>query len=100
MHCDASSMGLSGMLLQQDDNGKLRLVHTVSKKITDAESRYHSSRLELIAIVWTVTRLRHLLIDIKFVIVTDCQALVHLNSQKTGNPQIARWASLLSEFKF
>lgn len=100
VHCDASSIGLSGMLLQQDVDGKFRLVHAVSKKTTSAKSKYHSSRLELMAIVWTLTRLRHLLIGINFVVVTDCQALVHLNSKKIVNPQIARWASLLSEFNF
>jgi hypothetical protein len=31
---------------------------------------------------------------------TDCQAIVHLNTQKTVQPQIARWATLLSEFDF
>lgn len=32
--------------------------------------------------------------------VTDCQALVHLNTKKTSNPQIARWATLLSEYDY
>lgn len=43
-------------------------------------------------------RLRNFLIGIKFVVYTDCQALVYLNAQKTKNPQIARWYSSLSEY--
>lgn len=33
-------------------------------------------------------------------IMTDCQALVHLNAKRTSNPQIARRATLLSEYDF
>lgn len=31
---------------------------------------------------------------------TDCQALVHLNTQKTISPQVARWATLLTEYDY
>jgi len=100
LHCDASAEGLSGMLLQRGEDQNLHLVYAVSKKTTITEKMYHSSRLELMAIVWSVTRLRHLLIGIHFTIITDCQALVHLNAKKTQIPQIARWASLLSEYDY
>lgn len=36
----------------------------------------------------------------QFIIVTDCQAIVHLNTKKTVNPQVARWANLLSEYNY
>jgi len=54
LHTDASSLGLAGMLLQEDDSGKLSLVHDFSKKTNEAESKYHSSKLELMAIVWSL----------------------------------------------
>ena len=38
------------------------------------------------------------LIGIKFVIMTDCQALVYVNPLKTKNPQIIRWLSSRFEF--
>lgn len=41
-----------------------------------------------------------MLINIHFKIVTDCQALMFLSTQKTKNPQIIRWTNLLSEFNF
>jgi len=72
----------------------------VSKKTTTAERNYHAGKLELMAIVWSVIRLRHLLIGIQFIIVTDCQAIVHLNTKKTVYPQVARWANLLSEYSY
>jgi len=100
LHCDASSVGLSGMLLQRGEDKRLHLVHAVSKKTTSAERHYHSSKQELMAVVWSMCRLRPYLIGIKFLVVTDCQAIVHLNTQKTLNPQVARWATLLSEYNF
>lgn len=100
LHCDASCVGLSGMLLQRGDDGRLHLVHAVSKKTTPAEKNHHSTKQELLAVVWSMSRLRHYLIGIKFLVVTDCQAIVHLNTQKTLQPQVARWATLLSEFNF
>jgi hypothetical protein len=38
--------------------------------------------------------------DINFLIIIDCQAIVHLNTQKTVNLQIVRWDTLLSEFNY
>ena len=52
LHTDASAVGIAGLLLQKDESGRLRLVYCVSKKTSEAESKYHSSRLELLAIVW------------------------------------------------
>lgn len=75
-------------------------MHAVSKKTTTAERHYHSSKQELMAVVWSMCRLRPYLIGIKFLVVTDCQAIVHLNTQKTLNPQVARWATLQSEYNF
>jgi len=100
LHCDASAVGLSGILLQQGDDGKMHLVYAVSKKTTATESIYHSTKLELMAIVWSVARLRHLLVNIKFLIVTDCQALIHMITKKTQNPQIARWATLMTKYDY
>ncbi|UYV74293.1 hypothetical protein LAZ67_11002900, partial [Cordylochernes scorpioides] len=99
-HCDASAEGLAGMVLQMDEDCKWRLVYCVSKKTTEAEKMYHSSKLELMAIVWTLDRLRQFLVGIKFTVVTDCQALVYMNVKKTTNPQIARWYNLIQEYDF
>jgi len=88
------------MLLQRGEDKRLRLVHAVSKNSTSAERHYHSSKQELIIVIWSTCRLRPYLIGIKFLVVTDCQAIVHLNTQKTLNPQVARWATLLSEYNF
>ncbi|KAK8779234.1 hypothetical protein V5799_019427 [Amblyomma americanum] len=100
VHTDACANGLAGILLQADENDVLRPVYYVSKKTSPAERFYHSSKLELLAIVWTIERLRPFLIGIEFTLVTDCQALVYLNATKTLKPQIARWFDMLQEYTF
>lgn len=82
-----------------NDGGRTAFSKT-TKKTTTAKENHHSSRLELMAMVWSMNRLRYYFIGIKFSVITDCQAIVHLNTQKTVQPQIARWATLLSEFDF
>jgi hypothetical protein len=72
----------------------------VSKKTTEAETRYHSARLELLAVVWSVERLRSLLIGIPFKVVTDCQAIVYLNRKRSINPQVVRWFATLQEYDY
>lgn len=100
VHTDASSVALSGMLLQGPSATKLHMVYAVSKKTTIAESKYHSSRLELHAVIWTLNRLRPYLLGIRFTVVTDCQSLIYLNIHKTVKPQVARWFEVLQEFEF
>jgi transposase InsO family protein len=100
LHTDASAVGIAGILLQRDQGNNLRLVYCVSKKTTEAESRYHSARLELLAVVWSVERLRSLLIGIPFKVVTDCQAIVYLNGKRSINPQVARWFATLQEYDY
>lgn len=76
----------------------MRPVYCTSRKTSDAETRYHSSKLELLCVVWAVNKQRQFLLGIKFTVVTDCQALTYLNSGKSVNGQIARWYDALQEY--
>ncbi|UYV69407.1 hypothetical protein LAZ67_6003487 [Cordylochernes scorpioides] len=85
VHCDASAEGLAGMLLQEDEDCKWRLVYCQIGADGDSVD---------------LDRLRQFLVGIKFTVVTDCQALVYMNAKKTTNPQIARWCNLIQEYDF
>lgn len=101
VHTDASSLGLGAMLLQSGDGVRpLQLVYCISKRLTEPESKYHSSKLELMCVVWAVNKWRHFLIGKKFMIITDCQALVYLKTHRDTHPQIQRWHDLLLEYDF
>ncbi|CAI6372209.1 unnamed protein product [Macrosiphum euphorbiae] len=99
LHTDASALGLGAMLLQSSVEGDpLKLVYCASRKTSDAETRYHSSKLELLCIVWAVNKLRQFILGIKFTVFTDCQVLTYLNSSKSVNAQVARWYDALQEY--
>ncbi|GBN39698.1 hypothetical protein AVEN_217445-1 [Araneus ventricosus] len=100
VHTDACADDIAGMLLQLGSDDKWHLVYCVSKKTTETENKYHSGKLELMAIVWTLERLRKFLLAISFTVVTDSQALIYMNAKKSSNPQIARWSPLIQEFNF
>lgn len=100
LHTDASAAGLAGMFFQHDGEGRMRLAYAISRRTSEPERRYHSGKLELMAIVRAVSRLRAMLANVEFTIVTDCQALCFLDSQKTLNPQVIRWHDLLSEYNY
>lgn len=91
VHTDASAVGLGAMLLQSTEEGApLQIVYCISKKLGAAETHYHSSKLELMSMVWAVDKWRHILLGVKFSIVTDCQAVVYLRTHKNTRPQVTR----------
>lgn len=47
LHTDVSSKGVAGMLFQLDEDDTLKLVYAVSRKTSDVDAMYHSSKLEL-----------------------------------------------------
>lgn len=76
------------------------MVYVISRKTTEVEATYRSSRLELLAITWALKRLHMFLIRIPFVIVTACRCVLNIQAWKPQSSQIARWISEISEFNF
>lgn len=74
LHTDASKYGYGSMLLQQDpEDMKLHPIYYSSRKTTDAEPKYHSYELEVLAIISSLKKFRHYLLGIHLRIV------LHLN---------------------
>ncbi len=73
--CDASLTGGSGVLSQGDDLSTANIVAFWSGKFSSAQRNYPVHELELLAIVESLKRFRHLLHGIKFRIFTDTRAL-------------------------
>jgi hypothetical protein len=99
-HTDASSAGYGAVLLQTHGDGKKHVIAYFSKVTQGAESRYHSYELETLAVVKALQHFRHYLIGLKFVIVTDCNALKATERKKDLLPRVARWWIYLQDFDF
>ena len=55
LETDASSLGLGAMLSQKQDDGKFHPVAYASRELKGGEGKYHSSKLEFLALKWAVT---------------------------------------------
>jgi hypothetical protein len=98
LHTDASSVGLGAMLIQFDSITKAKhLVYCCSRSLSDAEKKYHSTKLEVLAVIWALDKLRPYL-DREFTLVTDCNAIVFLNRNRSSTSQLSRWFDLVQEF--
>lgn len=101
LHCDASSHGVAGILLQRqliDDS--FHPVMYYSKRTTDVEAKWHSFELETMAIVSSIKRFHVYLQGIPFKVLTDCNALTQTLVKKDINPKIARWALFLECYDY
>lgn len=96
---DASHCGLGAVLLQDGGDGQ-RPVAFISKRLTDAETRYHANELECLAVVWALKKLRAYLYGRKFCVQTDSSAVRWLCEKNELTGKFARWILRLQEFDF
>ena len=54
VHTDASESGLGAVLYQDQEDGTTRVVAYASKSLSKSEKRYHSSKLEFLALKWSI----------------------------------------------
>ena len=55
MHTDTSEQGLGAVLYQDQDDGTTRVITHASRKLSKSEKRYHSSKLEFLALKWSIS---------------------------------------------
>ena len=97
---DASSVAISGVLLQEFDGKRFPIAY-VGRKLLDRETRYSVIKLECLALIYTMQKLRYYLIDRFFYVETDHSPLVFLNKYKQcANSRLTRWSLQLQEFRF
>jgi transposase InsO family protein len=72
----------------------------MSKKTSDAQRKYSSYELEVLAVVEALKKFRVYVLGTKFKIVTDCDAFTKTMSKKDLNTRIARWALTLQDYDY
>jgi hypothetical protein len=99
--CDASNYCVGAVLEQQDAaTGKWHPVEFFSKRLSSSERNYCATDREFVAIRLSLTRWRHFLIGVKFLILTDHAALTYLQKSDGVNRRNVRWLDFLSQFNF
>ncbi|PIL26935.1 hypothetical protein GSI_10073 [Ganoderma sinense ZZ0214-1] len=96
---DASLTGASGYICQGDDVLTAKMILFWSGKLIP-HTKLSVHEQELLAIVESLKRFRHLLYGTEFRICTDHESLEHLMNQKNLSPRQHRWMDVLNEFRY
>ena len=95
LECDASGIGLGGVLLQ---DGKP--VAYFSEKLSGPSLNYSTYDKELLALVRTLETWQHYLWPKEFVIHSDHESLKHIRSQAKLNRRHAKWVEFIESFPY
>lgn len=93
-------MALAAILLQKQKTDQWAPVAYYSQSTNDAESRYHSFELEMLAVVKLIERFHIYLYGIQFTVIINCHALVYAINKAHLSPRIARWTLRLQSYSF
>ncbi|GJU44250.1 putative reverse transcriptase domain-containing protein [Tanacetum coccineum] len=93
VYYDASGLGLGCVLMQRG-----KVIAYASRQLKIHEKNYTTHDLELGAVVFALTILRHYLYGTKSVIYTDHKNLQHIFSQKELNMRQHCWIELCSDY--
>ena len=96
---DASAHAVSA-ILQQEQDGVLKVICYASRVLQPSETSYCSTKLELLAVIFGLKQYRHFLLCRNFIIRTDNAALTYLLRTPEPLAQQSRWLNLISEYLF
>ena len=99
LETDASKEGLRAILLQESDDGQYHPVAFASHELKGRESKYHSSKLEYLAIKWAVTeQFREYLQYQPFTVHTDNNPLTYILMTPNLDALGHRWVAALAGY--
>ena len=99
LETDASTEGLGAVLLQESDNGHYHPVAFASRELKGGEPRYHSSKLEFLALKWVVTeQFREYLQYQPFTVRTDNNPLTYILMTPNLDALGHRWMAALAGY--
>ena len=98
--CDASNVGLCGILVQIQD-GFQKVISYASRSLTDVEKKYSTTEKEALACVWACERFNIYLCSLEFELITDHKPLEAI-FKPTSKPcaRLERWMMRLMPYNF
>ena len=99
LETDASSCGLGAILSQKQDDGKFHLVAYTSQELKGEEKKYHSSKLEFLALKWAVTdQFKEYLWYQPFTVRTDNNPLTYIMTTPNLDATGHRWVAAMAGY--
>jgi hypothetical protein len=98
---DGSNVAIAGVIMQYDEDAKEYFpVAYVSRKLQDRGKRYFTTEIELLAIVYSLSKFEYYLRGRHFILFTDHNLLVTLRTLHFKNAKISRWFMFLQSLDF
>ena len=95
VYCNASKLGLGGVLMQND-----KVVAYVLRQLRIHEKNYPTHDLELAAVVFVLKIWRHYLYGSRFEVFSDHKSLKYLFDQKELDMRQRKWLEMLKDYDF
>jgi len=99
LQTDASSCGLEAVLTQYQKDGE-HVTAYASRTLNGAERNYSATKLECLAVVWDIRKMRGYLEGYSFTVVTDYQSLRWLQRLEESIRRLGRWVFKLQQNEF
>jgi hypothetical protein len=98
VECDASDLAVGTCLKQTNKDGTESVVAYASKALSDAQRRWCTTRKELYAVLFALSRWRHYLVGRKVTVRTDHNCLQYLLKGKNLTNQLARYLDFIADY--
>ena len=101
LETDASGFGLGAVLSQKQTDGRYHPVAYGSRTLNDAERKYHSTKLEFLAMKWAIAdHFSYYLMGQKFKVHTDNNPLTYCLTTAKLDAIRQRWIEELAPYEF
>ena len=101
LETDASKQGLGAVLSQKQDDGHYHPTAFGSRTLTPSEQNYHSSKLEFLALKWSVTEhFKEYLAYAPFTVHTDNNPLTYMLTTPNLDATRHHWVGALTSYEF